>query len=363
MPQNKFEHAIIVGGSLGGLMMGFALSRSGYTVTILERADSSLRNGAFIRLQTKPYSNSKIERELRHLASNGNNNVEAWSAIQERLRNAVAKEPGITLLHHTRIVSVGQNESSAWATSEEEQTFKGDFLIGADGYRSIVRRYLSPDKPFADYAGYLVWVGKVDEELLPKKDWKKRQLSSAYFNDSAAGTLTTAVMPGIKGGINPGQRWIGFCWFDHSHNHLLSELGVLKGGIAQHSLYGEAIPDSLLEELSQTSQANWNKEDDAILQIAIKDRSLIGAPVNEYIPNILSKGRIAMIGDAAHTMSPMTGAGFNDSLDDTVAIMDSIKQYPNSITQALGEYQTRRLDVVRQDVLGGQGFNRSFGRF
>ncbi|MNL54701.1 hypothetical protein D3C87_1780520 [compost metagenome] len=69
-----------------------------------------------------------------------------------------------------------------------------------------------------------------------------------------------------------------------------------------------------------------------------------------------------MIGDAAHTMSPMTGAGFNDSLDDTVAIMDAIKKYPNSIINALSEYQRRRLDVVRQDVLAGQGFNRSFGR-
>ncbi|PAF33342.1 FAD-dependent monooxygenase [Paenibacillus sp. 7516] len=362
MSQQQFEHAIVVGGSLGGLMMGLALSRSGYAVTILERADSSLRNGAFIRLHTKTYSNSEIERELRHLASNGNNNVEAWSAIQERLFNAVAKEPGITFQHNTRIVRIGQNESSAWATSEKEQTFKGDFLIGADGYRSIVRRYLSPDKPFADYAGYLVWVGKMEEKLLPKKDWKKRQLSNAYFNDSAAGTLTTAVMPGIEGGINPGQRWIGFCWFDHSHNQLLSELGVLKDGITQHSLYGEAIPDSLLEELSQTSQAHWSTEDDAILQIAIKDRSLIGTPVNEYIPNLLSKGRIAMIGDAAHTMSPMSGAGFNDALDDTVAIMDAIKKYPNSIINALSEYQTRRLDLVRQDVLTGQSFNRSFGR-
>lgn len=31
MSQKQFEHAIIVGGSLGGLMMGLALSRSGYT--------------------------------------------------------------------------------------------------------------------------------------------------------------------------------------------------------------------------------------------------------------------------------------------------------------------------------------------
>lgn len=98
------------------------------------------------------------------------------------------------------------------------------------------------------------------------------------------------------------------------------------------------------------------------MQIAIKERSLIGAPVNEYLPTVLTKGRIAIIGDAAHTMSPMTGAGFNDSLDDTVAIMDSIKHNPHSIKDALDEYQTRRLDVVRQDVLGGQGFNRSFGR-
>lgn len=35
MSQQPFEHAIVVGGSLGGLMMRLALSRSGYAVTIL----------------------------------------------------------------------------------------------------------------------------------------------------------------------------------------------------------------------------------------------------------------------------------------------------------------------------------------
>jgi 2-polyprenyl-6-methoxyphenol hydroxylase-like FAD-dependent oxidoreductase len=218
MSQTQSEHAIIVGGSLGGLMMGLALSRFGYTVTILERANTSLRNGAYIRLQTGAYSNSEIERELRQLASNGKTRIEAWSAIQERLRNAVAEEPAITLRFDTRIVSVDQDETSAWATSEEGETYKGNFLIGADGYRSIVRRYLSPDKPFADYAGYLLWIGKVDEGLLPKEDWNKRQFSQAYFDDSAAGILSTAAMPGKEGGTDPGERWIGFSWFD---NHII----------------------------------------------------------------------------------------------------------------------------------------------
>ena len=90
-PQKQSEHAII----LGGLMMWFVLSRSCYTVTILEHADLLLRNDAFIRLHKNLYSKSEIERECRHLTSNGNNNVEAWSAIQEPLRNAVAKEPGV----------------------------------------------------------------------------------------------------------------------------------------------------------------------------------------------------------------------------------------------------------------------------
>ncbi|PYY29881.1 hypothetical protein PIL02S_01804 [Paenibacillus illinoisensis] len=35
MSPQPYEHAIIAGGSLGGLMMGLALSRSGYAVTIL----------------------------------------------------------------------------------------------------------------------------------------------------------------------------------------------------------------------------------------------------------------------------------------------------------------------------------------
>jgi hypothetical protein len=42
------------------------------------------------------------------LTSNGNNNVEAWSAIQERLRNAVAKEPGIPFSTIQELLELGK---------------------------------------------------------------------------------------------------------------------------------------------------------------------------------------------------------------------------------------------------------------
>ncbi|MDU4694506.1 MAG: hypothetical protein E6Y08_01710 [Paenibacillus sp.] len=54
-------------------------------------------------------------------------------------------------------------------------------------------------------------------------------------------------------------------------------------------------------------------------------------------------------------MSALTGAGFDDSLEDTVAIMDAMKRYPNSIAKALDQSQTRRLNVVRHNVLADQG--------
>ena len=359
--KKKKEHVIVVGGSLGGLMMSLALARKGYTVTVLERADASLRNGAFIRLYTGA-THGEIERELRQLASNGNNRIEAWSAIQERLREVVEKESAITLEFNKKIVAIDQDETSAWAITETGERFTGDFLIGADGYRSVVRRYLAPENPFAEYAGYIVWTGKVDEGGLPRTDWKKRELSRPYFDDSQAGTMISAAMPGKDGSTQLGERWIGFSWFDNTHNDLLRELGILKDGVIQRSLFTEDIPESVFQELSEISRRNWPKLNNHLIQGAIEQQALIGTPINEYIPDIIAQNRVAIIGDAAHTMTPMTGSGFNDSLDDTVAIMDSLEKYPDAIPEALRDYQKQRLYEVQQDVLSGQSFSHAFGR-
>ncbi|MGX7198199.1 NAD(P)-binding protein [Enterococcus olivae] len=120
---NEKQRAIVVGGSLGGLMMALALVRNNYKVTVLEKADASLRNGAFIRLYTGAYSGD-LERELRQLASNGNNQIEAWSSIQDRLREVVKNEPEIELLFNKRITEIGQDKDSAWAITDQGENMQ-----------------------------------------------------------------------------------------------------------------------------------------------------------------------------------------------------------------------------------------------
>ncbi|WP_442852616.1 FAD-dependent monooxygenase [Arthrobacter sp. 131MFCol6.1] len=46
---------------------------------------------------------------------------------------------------------------------------------------------------------------------------------------------------------------------------------------------------------------------------SIERRAVIGTPIAEYVPARLARGRVAIVGDAAHVPTPMTGSGFAES--------------------------------------------------
>jgi 2-polyprenyl-6-methoxyphenol hydroxylase-like FAD-dependent oxidoreductase len=87
-------------------------------------------------------------------------------------------------------------------------------------------------------------------------------------------------------------------------------------------------------------------------------------PIAEYVPDRLAHGRVALVGDAAHVPTPMTGSGFSASLDDAEAITEALTAGLRDVPmrEALRRYEQARLHSVRGMVQSGQQFSRSFER-
>ncbi|MFB3167238.1 FAD-dependent monooxygenase [Neobacillus sp. 179-C4.2 HS] len=82
------------------------------------------------------------------------------------------------------------------------------------------------------------------------------------------------------------------------------------------------------------------------------------------VPENLVKGRIAIVGDAAHLPTPLTASGFNASLQDASTLAECVAKgiQGTGATEALLEYESLRLKNARQIVQSGQSFSQSFGR-
>src|SRR5690625_3199485 len=81
-----YSTAIVVGGSLAGMMAGIALAREGIYVTIIEKAGEDRPVGAGLQVGGGTFVQTKTEKLLRSLASGGKRSVEVWGAIESRLR-------------------------------------------------------------------------------------------------------------------------------------------------------------------------------------------------------------------------------------------------------------------------------------
>ena len=352
----------IIGASLSGLMTGIALARAGLKVNILERASAERRSGAALQVDSGERDISTTAKYLRKIASGGIRFVEAWSSIEARLRSEALANPQIDLRFNTRIQTVHQDEEAAWVITDKGEKFSGDILIGADGYRSIVRRHVAPHHTDATFAGYLIWVALVEEQNIPKQ-FRLGSNPGVAMPNGIGDFLLGSVVAGADGSSAIGQRRLGWAWYDNTQNDLLRQLGCVKGNVVQHSLRGADIPTETLDNLSKKAKQRWSQPWLAAIQHSIQTRNLVATPIAEYVPEVLVTGRIALVGDAAHLPTPLTASGFNASLEDAATLTDCVAKeiQGGDAVKALLEYQARRLKVARQMVQSGQGFSRSFG--
>ncbi|WP_405658265.1 FAD-dependent monooxygenase [Streptomyces sp. NBC_01166] len=364
LPGTEACRAVVVGGSLAGLMTGLALARSGIDVTLLERVGSFPRSGASLggvdeRLLMRltggafPPPGSVAGRSV-------TSGIQPWDFLHQRLRAAAEADERITVHHRTRVIRVGQDPDAAWAVTEDGRTYRGEVVIGADGHRSTVRAAVAPDKPDAAFAGYLIWLGVADESALAPGHRYPRDFDILHGGEDV---LLGYPLASRRGSIRPGSRRMGWAWYDASRTDLLRQTGSVRGTVVQHSLRAADIPETTFKELMAEAADLWPAPwRDAILD-SLERSDILGTPIAEYVPELLINGRVALVGDAAHVPTPMTGSGFAAAMKDAEAVAEALAsglRHGTPLPQALAVYERKRLPQVRSMVQSGQQFSRSF---
>ena len=364
LANHPIQTAIVIGASLSGLMAAIALAEEGIRVTVIEKVDENRQEGSGLRVNGGTIGKSKTERLLKHIVSAGQDCMQLWSSIELRLRIYANQLSLITIQYRTRVQQIEQNEEEVWVVTENGQVIEGDILIGADGHNSIVRAHISPRHPHATYAGYMGWIASMSEEDLPKHLQLAVTLQNQtveMFESSNGFKFGSIIKREVDS--NEGRR-VGCTWYDNKRSDLLRQLGCIEGMVVRHSLKGEDVPETTLCELAEQADS-WPEPWRTAALYAIQSRTLIGIPIKEYVPDRLVKGRIAIVGDAAHVPAPVTASGFNESLQDAVILGNCVAQQSTTAQEArdvLANYESQRLQIVRQMVLSGAFYTRSFGR-
>ena len=334
--------AIIIGAGIGGLSTAIALRKIGMDVKVFESkqevrfAGAGLGIGAnAVRALQQLDVGDQILRagkaldELRILTPAGKilQRTETAAISHKYGPDNVSIERGVLLellmsaLGPEKIVHTGrtcrhfeQNDSGVKVWFEDGSTEEGDFLVGADGVHSKIREALLPNA-IPRYAGYTCWraVVQAEPDLLhydPNvfiETWgRKGRFGLVPLSNNR---IYWFVCLNAKAPDSPLRTYTA-----------RDLMKIFEG-------YHEPIP----QILAQTS-------DHHMLQHDIYDLP----PISRF-----AFGRVVLLGDAAHAMTPNMGQGAGQSVEDAVILASHLKQSP-VIEEALVRYERERIGRTGQ---------------
>ncbi|QDY41945.1 FAD-dependent urate hydroxylase HpxO [Candidatus Pantoea soli] len=216
-----------------------------------------------------------------------------------------------------RVTHVEQHARGVTAWFDDGTQESGDFLVAADGTHSVLRAWVTGEKRERRYAGYVNWNGLVtlDESIAPADQW------------------TTFVGEGKRVSLMPvsGQRFYYF--FDVPlPKGLAQDRASAKQDLKSYFRDWAAPVQRLIESLDAST----------INRVEIHDIE----PFSRFV-----RGRVALLGDAAHSTTPDIGQGGCAAMEDAVVLAQTLATHSLGIEDALLRYQARRVERTRDLVL------------
>lgn len=206
----------------------------------------------------------------------------------------------------------------------------GDVLVAADGIHSTVRSILFPDEGPPRWNGVMMWRGATD--------WP--EFGTGASQVIAGGTEAKLVVYPIAAGERPGTRLTNWA--------ICLKTGEPGDPPPQRQDWSRRADPSGLDE--QVAPFRTSLVDLAALVGATEDCYELPMCDRDPLP-YWTRGRVTLLGDAAHPMYPMGSNGAGQAIMDAASLSGHLAARPADPAAALRAYQDERLPITSEVVL------------
>ncbi|MBB4929842.1 2-polyprenyl-6-methoxyphenol hydroxylase-like FAD-dependent oxidoreductase [Lipingzhangella halophila] len=327
-------HAVVVGGGIGGLAAALALHRRGWGLTVCERAPvaepddlglavapnalrglDALDAGADVRARSARHGVAAIRRKdgrwiVRTGAAEAENRFGDPMRVLRRaeLHSLLLRRlPEGALRTATTVSSVEPGDTRQLARVRTDSgELSADLVVVADGVRSTIRPMLFLEHPGMAYTGFTCW-----HAIVQRPDDHPVEFAESWGPGGVAGVLP---LPGNEVYCYAtGNAPAGAAAKDE-RAELARRLDGWHGPIPD--LFAAAPPET----------------------VARSDVWHVDTPLPAY-----HKGRVAVLGDAAHAMAPTMGQGVGQAIEDAVVLAHHVDGSLAYVPTALQSYTDTRL--------------------
>ena len=336
------ERVLVVGGGIGGMSASLALRRSGVAVTLVDSDPSWRVYGAGITItgmSLRAFDDLGVLDDIRTRgfvhdgmrpmkftgeplgppmqAPPGSPPVRLGGGIMRPVLHDIlssrVRNGGIDVKLGASVEKLAQDDAGVDVTLIDGTEGRYDLVIGADGIFSKMRGMIFPDAPKPQFTGQGCW--RIIADRPPEVD-----RAEIYFG----GPLKLGMSP-----ISQSQMYLfllehvpGNPWFaPETHVDHLAELMEPFGGAVTAVRAG----------LGEQSQINYRPLEWLLL------------------PDPWYKGRVVLIGDAAHATTPHLASGAGVAVEDALALTEELGK-TDDVAAALRGFMDRRFERARMVV-------------
>lgn len=326
-------HILVSGAGIAGLSTAIDLGADGHDVTVVERADHLRVNGSPIDIRGEAIAVAEkmgvlddihdrrvdMSERVQFVDENGCVVAEPpWTQINDSPDDVEIPREDLTgILHHhlgpsaelrfTESVAeldAGDHGVDVRFTSGAQDRY--DLVVGADGMHSAVRRLVfGPEHQFLHHLGFYIALAELPDYTPtgrnnPMYNFPDHLAGIAAYNDKALAVFMFR---------SP--------WIEYDYHDLDAQKRMLAGAFAGNSEW--RIPE--------------------LVDAALADPELYFDSVSQIRMPAWHRGRVVLVGDAAHCTSNLTGRGTSLALTGAWSLAQAVRDHPGDVGRALEQYE------------------------